>query len=321
METTGQIEWTQTIYFNGVYNSETSGGLNVAVGEPDHKISVDTGGFIPGIYRVNPYSIGRSWWANCVGDIETSIVMPYGVPTGWNYRYRQSGAVFLTAMNIANKKIPILNHVDVGAAALQKAYAKINAAQLPLGEDIGELGTTLKMLRNPLSGLKDFLSRNNNRNAKILYYLASGNRKAASRVPKWISRDVKNAGDVWLELRYGLRPLVMTAAKVFEMYAKQEEKLFNPNTIRSVRSKHVSTVRGNVSTGKVSEGVIYLDIDASYEETKTGYAAVQYKQTVPIGTMAKFGLTPNYLPETVWQLTSLSFVVDWFFNVSAWLVN
>jgi hypothetical protein len=149
--------------------------------------------------------------------------------------------------------------------------------------------------------------------------LKSGNRKAAERVPQWISRDGKNVADTWLELRYGLRPLVMTLASAIEMYAKQEAKIFDRRTIRSVRSKKTSTTAGSLATYEYTFGELKFTVDGAYSEEKTAYASVQYRQYMPQTALAKFGLSPEFLPETAWQLTKLSFVVDWIFDVSTFL--
>jgi hypothetical protein len=48
-------------------------------------------------------------------------------------------------------------------------------------------------------------------------------------------------------------------------------------------------------------------------------ASVQYRQVADRPVSEVLGLAPQYLPELAWELTHLSFVVDWWFDVGTWL--
>lgn len=46
---------------------------------------------------------------------------------------------------------------------------------------------------------------------------------------------------------------------------------------------------------------------------------MQYRSNSIPSMMDLLGLTPRFLPETAWELTRLSFVVDWWYDVGSWL--
>lgn len=285
------------------------------------KISVDAGSFTPGVYRVNPYDV----WSE---ELEVEYVANYRftwfhlVPLVFEHQGYTAAAVLNGSIS---EGLPPVS-ADLMQQALQKAHAKILQSDLSLGEDLGELRQTLQMLKDPFKSLLEFLHRDNMRNLKrikdLLEFLKTGafggkSGKGAARA----------AADTWLELRYGFRPLVMLVGDLVEQASKQANSLFDPNKIRSVRSKiemePFIEAKGTGMPVYISGGSSTTDFPGWYSHKTTvtlvGYAQVQYRQENEMSVLQELGLTPSFWPEIAWELTSLSFVWDWFISVGPWL--
>lgn len=202
-----------------------------------------------------------------------------------------------------------------------KARGNIRKADLELGEVIGELRETITMLTNPLSQLRKFLRSGNSRNLTAIKNL-----QRFLKTGTWIGATGKDAAkaatSTWLEVRYGLRPLLYLIGDLIEMAKAKEDWLFDPKKIRTARSH-----QDGISESKFS-GVDLTNVgsfsfygDLSIVDKYTAYASVQYRQTRPVEGLENFGLTPRFWPEVAWELTRLSFVVDWIVTIGPWLAT
>jgi hypothetical protein len=206
--------------------------------------------------------------------------------------------------------------------ALQKAKGKVGNADLELGETLGEYRETIQMLRQPLSGLKKFLLDDKSRNLRLLLALA---RRDKSGVNRLLGRTGKASADAmastWLELRYGLRPLVMLVQDVIDEVEKKRLE-FDGTKIRSAKSKMSFTEFNRYdSTEDIGPYVAYVQARTLVEDEIVVTASIQYRQSEEGSLTDRLGLTPRFLPETAWNLTRLSFVVDWLFSIGPWLAS
>lgn len=282
------------------------------------KVSVDTGTFVPGVYRVNPYDI---WHEETEVQNTPYQEFKWG---SWPYFLRSEGYTAAACLTAALSPNLPSEATDLMQQALTKARAKISSSDLSLGEDLGELRETLAMLKSPLSGLREFLQQNNRRNLKkiksLLEFLKTGTfggkrGKGAAAA----------AANTWLELRYGFRPLIMLVGDLMEAVNRKSNSVFDPNVIRSVRAK-VSMDPYKESSGYSSISTIWqgaTGYPGYYNYVVTveleAFAQVQYLQTNPLTVLQRLGLTPRFWPEIVWELTNLSYVWDWFTNIGSWL--
>jgi hypothetical protein len=296
------------------YNVDSE--INATFGEG--KTSVNTGVFIPGVYRVNPYTV---WKEEAVGsDIEVDVVdTTYSTRYDY-YCYQKSSHLAITAWSFRNVQLPS-TALQLKKQALQKAYARVQRADLALGESIGELAETIEMLRNPLESLRKFLSADNRRNIRKLMQLRTFLK--SGRMGKYQGKlAAKAAADTWLQVRYGFQPLVQTIIDLVKMALIAETKGFNPHTIRSA---HATVLAENevVRNPAFESGLtpVYYQCRAVEKDFYKATASVQYRQTLPTSGLGKFGLSLNYLPETAWELTRLSFVVDWLLSIGPWLAS
>jgi hypothetical protein len=279
------------------------------------KTSVDSGSFQPGDYRVNPYDV---WFEEV--EVDSQVVQSNA--TDWvpsNYRLVKQAGDFSAAMlnNIGGTDFPSMT-TSLRQQALEKAHAKLAQSDLTLGEDLGEIRETIKMLKNPFNSFFEFFQSGGGSNLKKIRKLLKYG-KTRKYLGKKGKEAAKAASDTWLELRYGLMPLMYLAGDLMEMADQKLYETFDPEKIRSVRAMVSTTHTDPLWSGSVKPLYYTWYYDVATEYDLKAYAAVQYRQSIPLSTWDKLGLTPRYWPETAWQLTRLSFVWDWFTTIGPWL--
>jgi hypothetical protein len=276
------------------------------------KDSVDTGFFEPNDYRVNPYSVGsyRSvkdmlslTYENSALGTATDYVSVQGNPFGYYSVY------FIDSYGTWNDPY----HAKL---ALQRAYGNVNAALLGLGTELGELSETLTMLRHPFKSLRDFLNYKNWPSEKwhLFNFLATGNYKGRSG-----KRAIAAATSTWMEIRYGLRPLLYTIEEVMTLVREGikpvEDKIYN------ARSSSSGVVDRKTRSSITAVAHTYTSIRADFncEVQFRANASVQYRYKDLPSVLEKYGLSAQHFPEIAWELTRLSFVVDWFYGIGPWI--
>jgi hypothetical protein len=281
-----------------------------------NKTSVDSGEFIPGVYRVNPYSVSEEQFEKTDGEFHTVYTNYWGEV----YDVTTTGDLFFYPLSTQNGLFPNVDLDNIKDRAIQRAYAKLSKPDLAMGENIGELKETLNMLRHPLNSLKKFLFKDNHLNMRKLKRLIAFSRTGMWEGARTASEAAKAAADTWLEFRYGFRPLVGTVQDVIKKVNEVDMRGFSPLTIRSVRASNKTE---NVVVGSeflfACSSKITGYATPTWSTTATSFASVQYRQTRPNTLMEDLGLTAPYLPETAWELTRLSFVWDWLISIGPWL--
>lgn len=218
------------------------------------------------------------------------------------------------------------------AIAVTEAYGRVGSADVESLTTLGELKETLGFLYSPIKkvigltrrarAIEEILHRDN------LAYTKRLNR--FNSLPEWKRRktpgpvrkkrslrlgkvEVSDISSVWLAYRYGLMPLIYEA----DGYIKALNKLASTEVRATARGKY-STTR---TMDRVSPRVTFpqqgdsVDNHDHCEYIITCRAGVLY---VPrLETLAtKYGLEWHRIPSTLWELTWLSFVADWFLNMS-----
>lgn len=197
--------------------------------------------------------------------------------------------------------------------AITRFINKARAVQTSLmgGVFLGELGETLRMIRNPAKALRDGLGD---------YLTAAGRLRRRSRRASLI----KDVGDLWLEHSFGWKPLLADIDAGAKALAENANRGFQRNwepifvmTSDKGNFSHVTNVRG---TG----GLSYLLTIRQWAEAINILRGAVYTQCDrPVYMNASnlgFNLD-NFIP-TVWELIPYSFLVDYFSNIgdvlSAW---
>jgi len=165
-----------------------------------------------------------------------------------------------------------------------------------LGEELGELGQTVNMLIEILDAVKHPI-----KSYRRAYDLLVKELKRRG-IPLGSLKATKMLGDLWLQYRYGIMPLMYSARDIIKLLEK------NPTFV---------TKRHKVS-------VPIQDLDRPDDPVyfyQTLEGTLEYKITVKGGW--KLGSNSDRIDinpiTTAWALTPLSFVVDWFVNIGDWL--
>lgn len=267
--------------------------------------SADTSGvFEPNVYKVTNLEAKRT----CVTSEESFITR--FTPGYWSNKLETiQGPIGAIAFSNMTYDYSETVH-DVQNQALLKAIAKVGQSDLSLGVELGELRETVQFITSPYKAARDVLT--NPRHLSNLRKMLSWERGRGAR--KYLPRRaLDNFSDSWMETRYALMPLVRSAVAIFEA---MEEGLRSLSTdkIYTARAKVVGESRtsGSVVTGT---SVCYINFPYKLEFQHVGRAFVHYRFTEVPTLASMLGLSPGYIPETAWDLLSLSFVMDWFLNI------
>jgi hypothetical protein len=208
---------------------------------------------------------------------------------------------------------------------LQKAYSKLGKNEVGIGESIGEIRETLNTLIHPFKSLRDLLTGNGHRKLGVLNQLTRYLKTGTWRSSKGGGmldgkRAAKAAANSWLELRYGLMPLVYTIQDSIDLANRQMVDAGYLTRIHSCKANGTENVPFSFSGPEpLITSWIWARLDINSVDEISSHASVQFKLS-SLPTMADLlGLSPKFLPELMWELTRLSFVVDWWFDVGQWL--
>jgi hypothetical protein len=266
-----------------------------------------TGKFTPGVYKTTPmYAYRRRITA---GHSELAFNTVWIPPNYWKYR-SLVGPLGAAGFTSIAGQISVRSHPDIEAhkrAVLLKAYGKVGAADLELGVEFGELRETIAMLKSPLKALREALlnKRTLSLLPKILAYEGGRKRltkKALSAMP-----------DTWLEVRYGILPMVRSIYNILETMQGGLTKL-NVNRIYTARSSSICNLQWNPEAEWTYTTLrLRKSGEVSCNITLRAYVHYMFNQVPTINDL--LGVSANYLPEIAWELTSLSFVLDWFSTI------
>lgn len=200
-------------------------------------------------------------------------------------------------------------------SALQRAYAKIGKSELEMGVELGEFRETFKTLRSPLQSLRNFFSKDGGKNLRSLKEVIQF-RSKPGRICK---ASGKTVADTWLEIRYGIMPIVRSIEGMIK-YVEQQRVSLRYNTILSAKSKVVSTTEA-ASKLMLDRGFGPLEFRWKTKRQSTCRGQVYYRRFGAPGELDSLGLGFQFLPEIAWELTSCSFIMDWFVSVGDWIAS
>lgn len=232
--------------------------------------------------------------------------------------------------------------VDMGNAGerlLIEAYAKMNSSTTLGGEQLATMKQTIGMIRSPFKSLTGIAMKARKRleqRKKLIYSSYKRNRIALKQskakpirfqeLAKALADDLaRAAADSWLELRYGMIPLMIDTEHHID-YIKQKMRELESHTVRMVaRSSKASGSATDSYTGTVGCGLAYVNeprATANWSLEKRVTAGVVYSVS-PRSNIeelnAHLGLRVRDVPSTLYELIPLSFVLDWAINVGDWL--
>jgi hypothetical protein len=289
-------------YANGSTCAGILKGINQPISREDyptvrcvgkyHSIeSVRTGKFSRGVFKVNPVTICTGRGTILIQGRFIGVLGTGYYNTGWEGHVNNNE----TVSNIYGIWSPTL--ADSSAA---KAFAKLNDVDVEVGVILGELRETLHMLSNPFEALSKFF-----RSRDVLR-----RRRKEIGVPH-LSKDI------WLQYRYGLRPLLKDISDAINFVQKKVDKDFN--RLRSVRAGCSYETNSASISANHTTGYWLWNVLRSTNTKTTSNTIVYYKLDYAASKAVTLGLHPLQFPEVAWELVRYSFVVDWFLNVGRWL--
>lgn len=188
------------------------------------------------------------------------------------------------------------------AHASTKAWASVTSEKVQLGVTLGELRETKEMLIRTAHLLKNLKPALLRYQYNLQQLLRAKGKKALS---KKLYLDLENA---WMEVRMGWRPFKYECE---QLHAAMQELKEQPKrqTFRGKATIELSNAQNNLSWSSDSRSV---SGNRTYEERITARAGILCEQRYG-GVPDTYGLCK--FPQTVWELTTLSWAVDYFFNV------
>jgi len=191
--------------------------------------------------------------------------------------------------------------------ALAQAWANVDQSEVAMLASLGELPETLNWFKDLVGRLLKVLRVFSSRRA-LLQALKPG------KSTKKHSADML---DFWMEFRYAVRPLLFEA----EQWRNALAKCFDGKIRFTARGYHSTEESTTVDYDADPKSWITTSYYGSVKRISDYRAGVLYDfdTTLP-GWISTFGL--DQLIETGWELTRLSFALDWIFNIgdvlSAW---
>jgi len=185
---------------------------------------------------------------------------------------------------------------------------------------MGELGETLRYLRDPLGATMRLASSFQDRVSRL--YLIEQKRARSGRPlvksgQKGLNRDdaaiLRDLQGLYLEFRYGVRPLVREVTSFLENLREREIPRPKRQTFRSSQKQFDDTSWS--STGSAVGGGVLFDIDYYYKRDASVSVGMLYEYDTHMTLPERWGLELGQIPSAAWQLVSCSFIVDWFANV------
>jgi hypothetical protein len=283
----------------------------------------DEGGdvFIPGRFKVTGYDVGKAEFTLSGQTTISKIVTPIASMPGLTQTDTWKGPIAGLCISMGHAPSPPTIPVNTRELCLQKARSKVGQAAVNMDVELGELRETAQMLRDPFRGLRDFFFKKNKRNltnwgACVRFGRGLPSGTPPGKVPLDIADTMANT---WLELRYGLRPLISSIEDIAEEVQKKKQA-FYPERMKSTLSQWYDSIGLNTT---FESGCCASDIRVTarlngFASTRVR-AKVYYLQSRGSTTAEQYGLALQNLPELAWELTRGSFLVDWVYSVGPWL--
>jgi len=190
------------------------------------------------------------------------------------------------------------------------AAAKCYSQGFDVGTFLGELKDTRRMFESLGKRLVGLTTNFAKYSPKASYAITKAALRNLSfgRVYRYVQRRTKQAGNAYLEGRYGWRPLVSDLNNLAHAVEMLSEKITRVSQTAGTSVSWKSD-SGEYISGQDTTRIVYNRKVREYTVGARGIVA------------ADFAPSPFYINPftTAWELTKFSFVVDWFVGIGDWL--
>lgn len=267
-----------------------------------------TKGFKPGVFSVNPIELRQSLST----DVKCpSVLLPKNYPSGGT---RISGSL-ASAMRVNGSGasltgyLPNLDYLDLNRRnrVLANAYAKITEADMDFGMFFAEGAETLRMLRNPLQGVRALTLKLQ--------------RKLQGKGHRPVRTSLNDLTNQWMEYRYGITPLVKDAQAMLKLHEKGLRK-FQQNISKTFYREIQDSQVVGYKTGFYwnSNYMAGWNWESRLIRKQTAICRCFFiRRCRGNDILFTLGLNPVAIGALVWELIPYSFVVDWFVGVGDWI--
>jgi hypothetical protein len=193
------------------------------------------------------------------------------------------------------------------AQTLLESYANVAKVDAQALVTVAEAKKTAQMIARPFGAATDLINRMVARRASLL---KTGLTLSAA------------SAAAWLEIRFGWRPVLLDIKNIAGAYATRNSAFRHQVVRESSRAKQEKQFSAaGVTTGSGYGLTSWRTIANSTWDVKVGSGVLyQLKDENPEASLARqFGYRLADIPASMWELVPLSFVVDRFFTVGAWL--
>lgn len=179
------------------------------------------------------------------------------------------------------------------------AMSKANGPSVGVGETFAEAGSSLRMACKPLASLAALFRQ--------AFFTANGMRTAVE------------AANVWLELRYGWTPLVSTLHDLISgLPVYNVNDLFDSHAVgkRTIDDPPVGPYYRTLKNG---DGYQLRVTGYQRREIVKRFQAYYLVRHKDLFAATRLGMSVFQLPQLLYELTKLSFALDWWFNLGDWI--
>ena len=314
-DTTYKIDYLD--YGGSVYSTQTE-VANQTVGEQKAANFNKTTNFTPGVFSVNP--IEHLSWTGTSIPIEYKdrpfLASKYG-PRPYSLNDKGGRKVYGhiaahlsqyagTGLQPFTAAVQPPSHL--AEWALTNAYAELGKADFDTALWLAELRESVEMLRSPFQGFRKMWQKmfaTSKRNASYFSY----------------RKFLDDMSSQWLEYRYGIMPIILDIQNIVDLidrgFAKRERTIQRGRKGKQFGETQTAALDKRFDRPAHSVYVEYT-VQRFLSESISGSVYFRHSGTA-WDTLQKLGVDPFKASTLLWELKTLSFVVDWVIGIGDWL--